>query len=204
MLLALIKGNYRFLWGDVGSSASLSDAQIFNHSKLKKKIEDGTLGLEPPEPLGQGGPELQDYLMGDDTFALMPWLVKPNSRRQLAREERIAKYRISRDRRVVKNALEIMSIRLRVLLGTMVQRSKIVRQFLTCVVLHNILRTHQWGLQRVPNPADGTAVMVNETPVYVPDENDRNPLREAKHQQDLPKDCFTLVYRLGRRTGYVM
>ena len=42
----------------MGASGS-SDVQIFNHSKLKGRIENGTLGLIPPEPLGQNC-QLQD------------------------------------------------------------------------------------------------------------------------------------------------
>ena len=38
---------YRFLWVDVGSSGSSSDAHIFNCITLRKNIEDGTLGLSP-------------------------------------------------------------------------------------------------------------------------------------------------------------
>ena len=95
ILLALVDADYKFLWVNVGASGSSSDAQIFNHSKLKRRIETGTLGLLP-ETLGPGGPNLHYFLLGDDAFALMPWLVKPYSRRQLTREERIANYRISR------------------------------------------------------------------------------------------------------------
>ena len=51
MLLALIDTGLQILWVDVGNSGSLSGAQIFNCSKLKK-IEDGTLGLPAPELLG--------------------------------------------------------------------------------------------------------------------------------------------------------
>ena len=50
----------------MGASGSSSDAQIFNHSKLKRRIENGTLGLPPPEPLGPGGPDLHYFLLGDD------------------------------------------------------------------------------------------------------------------------------------------
>ena len=99
VLLALV--DYKFLWVNTGSSGSSSDAQIFNRSKLKRRIENGTLGLPPPEPLGPGGPDLHYFLLGDDAFALMLWLVQSYSRRQLTREERIANYRISRGRRVV-------------------------------------------------------------------------------------------------------
>ena len=34
VLLALVDPDYKFLWVDVGSSGSSSDAQIFNHRKL--------------------------------------------------------------------------------------------------------------------------------------------------------------------------
>ena len=101
--------------------------QIFNCSKLKRRTENGTLGLPPPEPLGPGGSDLHYFLLGDDAFALMPWLVKPYSRRQLTREERIANYRISRAQKVVVNSFGILVKRFRVLLTTMEQRPKVVR-----------------------------------------------------------------------------
>ena len=88
--LALDYADYKFLWVNAGASGSSSDAQIFNYSKQKRRIENGTLGLSPPEPLGPGVPDLHYFLLGDEAFALMPWLVKPYSRHQLTREERIA------------------------------------------------------------------------------------------------------------------
>ena len=54
VLLVLANAGYRFLWVDIGSSGSSSDAQIFHCSKLKEKTEDGTLGLSVPGPLGGG------------------------------------------------------------------------------------------------------------------------------------------------------
>ena len=62
----MVDSEYKFLWVDVGSSGSSSDAQIFNQSELKEKIEDGTLGLPPAEPLGEGGPPVHYFLLGDD------------------------------------------------------------------------------------------------------------------------------------------
>ena len=88
MLLALVDTEYKFLWVDVGSSRSESDARIFKPSKLTKKIENGTLGLPPPEPLGEGGPDLPCFLLSDNVFTLTPW--KPYSKRQLTREETVA------------------------------------------------------------------------------------------------------------------
>ena len=145
---------FKFLWVNVGASGSSSDAQILNRSKLRR-IENDTLGLPPPKPLGPGGPNLHYFLLGDDAFAQIPWLVKPYNRRQLTREERKANYRIFRGRRVVENAFGILVGRFRVLLTTMEQRPKVVRDIvLMCVVLHNMLRSHQGGGERQPTPAD--------------------------------------------------
>ena len=155
VLLALVDAYYKFLWVNVGASGSSSDAQIFNHSKLKRRIENGRLGLPPPKLIGPGGSDLHYFLLVDNAFALMPWLVKPYSRQQLTREERIANYRISRGRRVVQNSFGILVKRFRVMLITMEQRPKVVREFvLTCVVLHNMLRSHQGGADRPPTLAD--------------------------------------------------
>ena len=107
VLLALADADYKFLWVNTGASGSSSNVQTSNHSKLKRRNEDGTLELPPSEPLGPGGLDLHYFLLGDDAFALMPWLM-PYSRCQLIREERIANYRISRGRSVVKNSFGIL------------------------------------------------------------------------------------------------
>ena len=61
VLLALVDAEYKFLWVNVGASRSSSDAQIFKHSKLKRRTEKQTLRLPPPEPLGlEGGGHTAD------------------------------------------------------------------------------------------------------------------------------------------------
>ena len=65
VLLALVNTKYRFIWVNVGSSGSSSDAQIFNRSDLKEKIEDGTMVLPAPEPLGEGGRDLHYFFLGE-------------------------------------------------------------------------------------------------------------------------------------------
>ena len=129
---------------------TVDPAQIINRSLVREKIEDGSLGPPVPEPLVEGGPVVHYFLLGDDAFALM---VKPDSRRQLTGEERIANHRISKGRRVVENAFGILVSRFRILLGTMEQRPRVVRDIvLTCVVLHNMMRTHQDGADRAATP----------------------------------------------------
>ena len=149
---------YRFLWIDCGFSGTCSDTQIFNRSLLREKIKDSILGLPPPEPLGEERPDLHYFLLGDDAFAWMPQVVKPYSQRQLTREDRRANYRISRGRRVVKNTFGILVSHFRVLLGTMERRPRVVRDIVfTCAVLHNMMRTHKGGADRVPTPGNDGA-----------------------------------------------
>ena len=49
----------------------------FNRSNLREKINDSSIGLLAPEFLGKGGPDLHYLMLGDNAFALMPWMVKP-------------------------------------------------------------------------------------------------------------------------------
>ena len=60
LLIAFVNIYYRLLWEGVQSSGSSSYPQIFNRSKLRKKIEDVTLELLK---LGEGGLYLHYFLL---------------------------------------------------------------------------------------------------------------------------------------------
>ena len=102
---------------------------------------------------------------------------------------------------MVKKSFSILVKRFRVLLTTMEQRPKIVRDIvLTCVVLHNILRSHQGGADRPPTPADEIQPPQADQGEQRHNENFRNPSMEAKHQRDLLEDYFN---HLGALDGQV-
>ena len=77
ILLALVDAKYKFMWVDVGTNGSSSDAQIFNECYLRSGIVDGTLDVPDAEPLPGDDRDMPYFLIGDDAFSLRTWLMKP-------------------------------------------------------------------------------------------------------------------------------
>ena len=135
-----------------------------------------------------------EFILADDVFALKTWLMKPYCRKMLTREERIANYRISRGRRVVENAFGILVSRFRVMMTTIELPPETVRDVvLTCVVLHNILRSQYQGQHGGQQPGgydddvNGDGWLISGA---ADGGRDRNPAREAKRLRDYLKDYF--------------
>ena len=57
--------------------AQRAQAQIFNISKLRNKIEDGSVGFPEAEPIEPDGPDIPYFIFVEDAFALKTWLMKP-------------------------------------------------------------------------------------------------------------------------------
>ena len=148
ILLALVDADYKFIWADVGSQGSSSDAQVFNHGPLRQRLENGTIGFPEPDPLPHDDKPTPYFFVGDDAFPLRSWMMKPYSHRHLTNAERILNYRLSRARRIVENSFGILVHRFRCMLGTMQQtprRAKIIVMAAMC--LHNLMRIRYPALQ---------------------------------------------------------
>lgn len=148
VLLALVDGDYKFLWADVGANGSSSDCGVFNRSALEPALRTGTIGFPDPEPLRHDDRDIPYFLAGDDAFPLRPYMMKPFPDKYLSREQRIFNYRLSRGRRVVENAFGILANRFRCLLSTMGQRPQTVKKITkACLCLHNLMRIRYPTLQ---------------------------------------------------------
>ena len=60
--------------------------------------------------------------------------------------------------------------------------------------MHNMTRTHQGGADRAPTAKNDVATQHNEQEVYVPNENYRNPSKQAKHQRELLQSSGGISY----------
>ena len=141
VLMALVDADYKFLYVDCGANGAGSDGGVFNDTLLREGLEEGTIGLPPPEPILPGHRPLPYFIVGDDAFPLRTWLMKPLPLRNMTKEQRIYNYRLSRARRIVENAFGILAARFRCLLTTMPQRTKTVESIvIACCCLHNLMR----------------------------------------------------------------
>lgn len=141
VLLALVDAEYKFRWVQVGDEGACSDAQLYNGSNLKRKLDDDTLGVPDDEPLPNDNRPMPYFFIGDDAFALRKTMMKPYSRHNMTRDSRIFNYRCSRARRVVENAFGILASRFRCLLTIMRKKPETCRKIvLVCVILHNLMR----------------------------------------------------------------
>ena len=148
VLLAVVDGDYKFLWADIGANGSSSDCGIYNESALEPALRLNTIGFPAPDPLPHDDRDTPYFLVGDDAFPLRTYMMKPFSHRGLSRAERIFNYRTSRARRVSENAFGILAMRWRCLLTTMSHHTETSKQITkACLCLHNLMRERYPNLQ---------------------------------------------------------
>ena len=121
----------------MGAAESTSDSQIFKQTDLRQKIEDGNIGFPDSESRGIDGPKVNCFLLGDDTFPLMLWLIRPYSSHSMDLKEMVFNYRIRCGRTVVANAFGILTSRFRIFQSPLQQELPVVnRVVMACLVLH--------------------------------------------------------------------
>lgn len=141
VLLAVVDAQYRFIYVDIGSYGSNSDASIFTGSTLGKRLSNGTYPIPPPSKPPGGDAPLPYVMVGDEAFPLKQYLMRPFPRANIKGEsEQVFNYRLSRARRVVENAFGIMAKKFAIFqrpINLSPQHIDTVVQ--ACTVLHNFI-----------------------------------------------------------------
>ena len=66
--MALVDGDYKFIWVDIGANGSASDAAIFNHSEMKEVIENDTICFPAADPLPNDDRPMPYFIIGNYAF----------------------------------------------------------------------------------------------------------------------------------------
>lgn len=118
----------------------LSDGGVFRESDLYEAIQCNSLNLPEDKPLPGRTKSVPHVIVADAAFSLSTHILKPYPFRNMTQEQRIFNYRLSRARRVVENAFDILANRFRVLLNVIPLRpgkATVITQ--ACCALHNFL-----------------------------------------------------------------
>ena len=144
--MALVDADYKFTDVDIGDYGSNTDGGIFKNSKFGKAFMNNELGIPGPKTLDNWpeGRVLPHCIVADETFLLRCDLMRPyprtNNRQTLPEDQKIFNYRLSRARRIVENAFDILAQRWRIFNGRIYLFPKNVDGAVkACVVLHNYL-----------------------------------------------------------------
>ncbi len=139
ILMALVNGDYKFTWVEVGANGTSSDVQIFEDCDLKAAIDQRVIGFPPPDCLPDDDKDTLYFFVGDDAFPLRTYMMKPYGRLRLEVPERIYNYRMSHCQRVSENAFSILDNRYACPLSVIKFQPKIVTNIvLAAICCHNL------------------------------------------------------------------
>ncbi|KAI4469788.1 hypothetical protein MML48_1g06842 [Holotrichia oblita] len=159
VLMAIVGPDYRFISVDIGGFGKNSDGGIFETSNMGRRFERNLMNVPEPKNLpGQNEP-CPHVIIGDEAFALKPYLLTPFPYKQNNTDAFKENYnvRLCKARRVVENAFGILAQKWRIFYRPM--ETKIDTTILimkTACILHNFLRTKKYdnGLIELLDPVE--------------------------------------------------
>lgn len=146
VLMAIVDAEYKFMCVDIGGYGKSSDGGIFESSNMGRRFDVGLMNVPNAKPLpGQDLP-CSYVLIGDEAFALKPYLMRPYPYRQSRidiQKENFNK-RLCKARRVVENAFGILAQKWRIFYRPIeLSVENIILIVNTACILHNFLRTEK-------------------------------------------------------------
>ena len=88
MLMVLAGPSYGIIWCNVGVNGRVSDEEVWNRTGLGNSSENEEINLPVVEPLTNRTGNCPYVIVGDDAFALKPFLMKPCPQQDLDLERR--------------------------------------------------------------------------------------------------------------------
>lgn len=139
----MVDANYKFVIVDNGSYGKEGDSSIFLKSDIGRWILNGSFGCPEESFLPGSNIVVPHVIVGDEAFRLHTHIMKPYSKKS-SREDVSKKtfnYRLSRARRVTKNAFGLLSQVFRVFYQSIdVQTTTCDNLIWVSCCLHNMLR----------------------------------------------------------------
>ena len=142
VLLALVDADYKFIFVDVGSNGRISDRGVLRESCLQAALDTNSLAIPPPACLPDRYTPLPYAIVGDEAFPLRENIMKPYPAKSLDDASSVFNNRLSRARRVSRNAFGILAHRFRIFQCAIpLEPKKAEIIVLAAVALHNYFRT---------------------------------------------------------------
>ena len=115
-LMAICDARYIISLVDISSFGSNNDSRVSRNSPMGKMFFNDEMSLPVVECLEDSSTfgKVPYFLVGDETFYLQSWLLRPYPGQGISEKQRIFKYGLSRARRIIQNAFGILAARWRV------------------------------------------------------------------------------------------
>ncbi|KAF5196657.1 Alp1-like [Thalictrum thalictroides] len=140
VLQAVVDPDMRFRDLVTGWPGSMDDSAVLRNSGLFKLCEKGNRLNGKKIKLSEGS-EVNEYIIGDTGFPLLPWLVTPYQGKDLSESKTEFNKRHFATRMVAQRALARLKEMWRIIQGVMwmPDKHKLPRILLVCCLLHNIV-----------------------------------------------------------------
>lgn len=142
VLFAVIDANCKFIIVDIGSYGKESDAGIFMKSSLFNMVQNRQLNIPPPAKLPKSDTDVPYVFLGDDTFSLTNYIMKPYSRNHSSqdRSKRIYNYRHNRARSTSEKTFGILCQCFRIFFSPIAVNPGVVDNLImSACIIHNMM-----------------------------------------------------------------
>lgn len=141
VLQAVVDANYKFIAVEVGGGDEQSDDGAFQCSKLNELLSNGNYSVPPPARMPGSDEILPNVMIGNETYPLKTFLMRPYTGRSIDDEKTTFNKRLTRARNCADCALAILVNKWGFLLKPMETNLKHSRLIIkVACLLHNIVR----------------------------------------------------------------